>query len=151
MNDAEAGLAHRAAGELAAAGFPRIPAQVIMALTVQADGRLTAAELSDLLGASPAAISGAVRYLGVLGMVRTGTVPGTRRHAYSLPPLPWYAATLIEDRNAPLLSVLEAGVDGLPAGPGRERVDEMIGFFRFLRTEMPRLWERWRAEGQPDR
>lgn len=150
MNDAESALAARAAAELAAAGFPRIPAQVVLALTVHPEGRMTAAELGDLIGASPAAVSGAVRYLGVLGMVRTGTVPGTRRHAYSLPPLPWYAATLIEDRNAPLLAVLEDGVGDLPIGPGRERVDEMIGFFRFLRAEMPLLWERWRAERRPD-
>lgn len=150
MNDDEAGLADRAAAELAAAGFPRIPAQVVMALTVHPEGRLTAAELSDLLQASPAAISGAVRYLRGLGMVSTGTVPGTRRHAYTLPPLPWYAATLIEDRNAPLVAVLEGGVGDLPAGPGRERVAEMIGFFRFLRAEMPPLWERWRAELRDD-
>ena len=137
-------LGARAAGELAAAGFPRIPARVIMALTVHPEGRMTATELQEALGISPAAVSGAVKYLALLGFVRSHTTAGTRRHVYSLPPLPWYAATLIQDRNASLLAVLESGADEVPDGPARDRVDEMIDFFRFLRVEMPRLWERWR-------
>ena len=140
-----ADLARRAADELVVAGFPRLPAQVLMALTVEPAGRLAAAEIAERLAVSPAAVSGAVKYLGVIGMIRVGSVPGTRRHVYSLPPTPWYASTLIEDRTAVLRTVLEDGVDEVPEGPGRERIEEMIAFFRFLREELPPLWERWRA------
>lgn len=138
-------VAGAVAAELAAEGFPRLPAQVLMALMATPSGAMTAAELAGGLGVSPAAVSGAVRYLGVLGFVRVALVPGTRRHVYSLPAVPWYASTLVQDRYSSLLALLDAGVRDLDAGPVRERLVEMADFFRFLRTEMPRLWERWHA------
>ena len=133
------------AAELAAEGFPRLPAQVLMALMVSPTGTMTASELAGALGVSPAAVSGAVRYLGVLGFVRVAVVPGTRRHVYSLPAVPWYASTLVQDRYSSLLALLDDGLRDLEPGAVRERLAEMAGFFRFLRAEMPRLWERWRA------
>jgi predicted transcriptional regulator len=133
------------AAELAAEGFPRVPAQVLMALMVSPTGTLTAAELSGELGVSPAAVSGAIRYLGVLGFVRVAVVPGTRRHVYSLPAVPWYASTLVQDRYSSLLALLDDGLRDLEPGAVRDRLAEMADFFRFLRAEMPRLWERWRA------
>ncbi len=133
------------AAELAAEGFPRLPAQVLMALMVSPTGTMTAAELSAGLGVSPAAVSGAIRYLGVLGFVRVAVVPGTRRHVYSLPAVPWYASTLVQDRYSSLLALLDDGLRDLEPGAVRDRLAEMADFFRFLRAEMPRLWERWRA------
>jgi DNA-binding transcriptional regulator GbsR (MarR family) len=133
------------AAELAAEGFPRLPAQVLMALMVSPTGTMTAAELSGGLGVSPAAVSGAIRYLGVLGFVRVAVVPGTRRHVYSLPAVPWYASTLVQDRYSSLLALLDDGLRDLEPGAVRDRLAEMADFFRFLRAEMPRLWERWRA------
>jgi DNA-binding transcriptional regulator GbsR (MarR family) len=138
-------VADAVAAELAAEGFPRVPAQVLMALMVRPSGSMTAAELADGLGVSPAAISGAVRYLGVLGFVRTTVVPGTRRHVYSLPAVPWYASTLVQDRYTSMLALLDAGLQDVEQGPARDRLAEMADFFRFLRAEMPLLWERWRA------
>jgi DNA-binding transcriptional regulator GbsR (MarR family) len=44
-------------------GMPRMPSRVFVALLASDAGELTAAELADLLRVSPAAISGAVRYL----------------------------------------------------------------------------------------
>jgi len=133
------------AAELAAEGFPRLPAQVLMALMVSPTGTMTAAELSAGLGVSPAAVSGAIRYLGVLGFVRVAVVPGTRRHVYSLPAVPWYASTLVQDRYSSLLALLDDGLRDLEPGTARDRLAEMADFFRFLRAEMPLLWERWRA------
>ena len=49
--------------ELAHDGFPRMSARVFAAILISADGRLNAAELANVLGVSPAAISGAVRHL----------------------------------------------------------------------------------------
>ncbi|GAA2753849.1 GbsR/MarR family transcriptional regulator [Amnibacterium kyonggiense] len=136
-------LARGVASELANEGFPRVPAQILLRLMVEPSGAMTSGELSRALELSPAAVSGGVRYLGVLGFVRTDVVPGTRRHVYSLPALPWYASTLSQDRYSPLLAVLEAGLGEVEAGPARDRLAEMAAFFRFLRTEMPRLWEAW--------
>jgi DNA-binding transcriptional regulator GbsR (MarR family) len=133
------------AAELAAQGFPRMPARVIMALTVSPEGALTSAELATQLDASPAAISGAVRYLQTLGFVRASTVPGTRKHVYALPPIPWYAATLTQDRYGHIVEVLDAALAELQEGGPRDRINEMSEFFRFLQAEMPRLWARWKG------
>lgn len=145
MSDAAQLAGERLAAELGSQGFPRMPARVIMALTVSPDGQLTSSELAQQLGASAAAISGAVRYLQTLGFVRATTIGGTRRHVYSLPPLPWYAATLTQDRYGHIVEVLERAIMEVPAGDARERLDEMAEFFRFLQDEMPRLWTRWRS------
>lgn len=91
--DPFADFVERASSELAAQGFPRMPARVLMALTATADGKATAEELATRLQASPAAISGAVKYLGVVGFVRNTTIPGTRKHVYSLGDTPWYASS----------------------------------------------------------
>ena len=49
---------------LVAAGFPAMPARVFVALLIADSGRLSAADLAGMLRISPAAVSGAVRYLG---------------------------------------------------------------------------------------
>jgi predicted transcriptional regulator len=147
-------VATAVAAELASEGFPRVPAQVLMALMVRPSGTMTAAELSGEIGVSPAAVSGAIRYLDVLGFIRIAVVPGTRRHVYSLPAMPWYASTLTQDRSTSLLALLDDGLRDVAPGPARDRLAEMADFFRFLRAEMPRLWDRWRAtreaEGGPE-
>lgn len=148
MTDAVERAGELLAAELAASGFPRMPARVIMALTVSAYGRLTASDLAAQLDASPAAVSGAVRYLQTLGFVRASTVPGTRKHLYALPPIPWYATTLTQDRYGHIVEVLDAAHTELPDGGARERIAEMADFFRFLQTEMPLLWARWKETGR---
>jgi DNA-binding transcriptional regulator GbsR (MarR family) len=145
MSDAVQRAGALLAAELAAQGFPRMPARVIMALTVSPEGALTSAELSARLDASPAAISGAVRYLQTLGFLRASTVPGTRKHVYALPPIPWYAATLTQDRYGHIVEVLDTASAELPEGGARDRILEMAEFFRFLQAEMPRLWARWKG------
>ena len=69
----------RFAAVLVVAGFPPMPARVFVALLVTDSGHLTAAELAALLQISPAAVSGAVRYLIQLGLVHKERVPGCRR------------------------------------------------------------------------
>ena len=49
------------------AGVPRMPARVFAAILADDAGRLTAGELAERLQVSPAAISGAVRYLTQAG------------------------------------------------------------------------------------
>ena len=57
-------------------GLPRMPARVFAALLIAPDARLTAAELAERLQVSPAAISGAVRYLVQVRMVASGAGTG---------------------------------------------------------------------------
>jgi DNA-binding transcriptional regulator GbsR (MarR family) len=149
--DSFADFTARAATELAANGFPIMPARVIMELTASEEGQLTAGELAERLSASPAAISGAVRYLGTLGFLRASTVPGSRRHVYTLPHTPWYTATLTKPglyRN--IIELLASGAAQMPENStARARVEEMADFFRFFERRMPELLEEWHASLVP--
>jgi DNA-binding transcriptional ArsR family regulator len=148
----EAALAEmmeHSAAVLTAAGFPKRPARVLMALTVTESQGLTAAELAERLEVSPAAISGAVRYLSTLGIIRRLSQTGSRRDRYELPS-DWYALMV---RNSPIYGVLadqaETGLAavGDPASPATERLRDMAGFYRFLQGRLPELiaeWERVR-------
>jgi predicted transcriptional regulator len=151
--EASAELLAGAATELAHQGFPAMAARVIMALTASEDGRLTAEELATRLTASPAAISGAVRYLGTLGFIRAGTLPGSRRHVYTLPHSPWYTATLTRPglyRNLTELLTSAAGRMG-EGSAARHRIEEMVDFFRFFERRMPELLEEWHQQRQDRR
>lgn len=140
-----AALVESSAAELTAHGFPAMPARVVMALTVSEESRLTSEELSTQLSASPAAISGAVRYLNTLGVIRQTTKAGSRRHVYSLTQTPWYTASLTNPsvyRN--LTRLLESGSAHLDEGSAaRGRVEEMAEFFRFLERRLPELLDEW--------
>lgn len=140
------GFVDRMAAEFVAQGFPRIPARVLMALMGTPDARLTSAELSDAVGASPAAISGAVRYLAMLGMVRQLTVPGSRRHLYALvdDEHPWYATSLTR-RGVydSILRVVRAELERLPEGAVRDRVADMAAFLAYVEDRLPQLFREW--------
>ena len=56
-----------------------MPARVFAALLFCDAGGLTSAELTELRSVSPAAISGAVRYLSQLGFISRDRKPGSRR------------------------------------------------------------------------
>src|SRR5215216_4441179 len=94
--------AEQSAALLTAAGLPKMSSRVFMALTVAEVG-LTAAELSHQLGVSAAAISGAVRYLQTVGIVRRVADSGSRRDRYEIPPHAWYA---VMSAKSPLYTAL---------------------------------------------
>jgi DNA-binding transcriptional regulator GbsR (MarR family) len=134
------------ASELAAEGFPRMPAYVLMTLTALDSGRATSAELAERLGVSAAAISGAVKYLTVLGFVRSSTVSGSRQHVYTLPEVPWYTYSLSRpEMYLRTESLLRSSLARMPQGPARERIEEMTEFFAFLSERLPQLLVEWRA------
>jgi Predicted transcriptional regulators len=142
-------FSERMSSAMTAAGFPRMPARVLMALTVaDADG-LTASELADQLAVSPGAISGAVRYLQTVGMVRRVSQPGSRRDLYELPHNAWYTASM---RASPVYDSFLALVPiGIHAAGGAEsiageRLIELEGFYRFLQRRMPELLREWDEE-----
>jgi hypothetical protein len=141
-----ADFAERTAAMLASAGFPRMPARVMMALMAAETG-LTAQELSDRLSASAASISGAVRYLQNLAMVHRIARPGSRRDVYELPDNAWYTASLNSPIYTGIMPLLESGIAaaGDPADPAAVRIAEMRSFFRFIQRRLSELLAEWEA------
>jgi predicted transcriptional regulator len=143
---AVARFVERFAANLEEAGVPRMPARVFAALLATDAGSLTAAELAERLQASPAAISGAVRYLQQVSLVGREREPGSRRDRYRVWDDAWYEAVVRRER---LLLLWEDSVrDGVAAlgrdTPAGARLAESADFFAFLREEMPAMLERWR-------
>jgi len=143
-----AAAAERTAAAFAAAGFPKMPARTLLALVSSEQGSLTAAELSERLGASAAAVSGAVRYLQTVGFVHRVSQPGSRRDLYALHTDEWYVVSM---RNSPvyekLAALTDATAETLPEGSAaRARVAEMARFYRFLNLRMPGLLDDWERE-----
>jgi hypothetical protein len=146
--DALARFVERFAVVLTDAGWPRMPARVFACLLADESGELTARELAARLQVSPAAISGAVRYLQQISLVTRAREPGARTDHYRLTGDVWYES--IVHRTAELRrweDSLAAGAEVV--GPGTaagRRLEESRAFFAFLRGELPRLLERWRAQ-----
>lgn len=129
-------------------GIPRMPARVFAFILADDQVSYTAAELARGLDVSPAAISGAVRYLtdthlvvrernpagrGDLFRVRDGDIWGTIQAA-RIPML---------DR---IIESVQDAVDLLPAGSaGRARVEETRDYFTFIREDARALDHRWRT------
>ncbi|NUT69628.1 GbsR/MarR family transcriptional regulator [Pseudarthrobacter sp. C4D7] len=150
--DATAAAAERTAAAFAAAGFPKMPARALLALVSSEQGSLTAAELSERLGASAAAVSGAVRYLQTVGFVHRISQPGSRRDLYALHRDEWYVVSM---RTSPLYEKLAALTDAtagtLPEGSAaRARVADMARFYRFLNSRMPALLDDWEREREAE-
>jgi hypothetical protein len=136
----------RFASALTDAGMPRMPARVFTGLLATDAGRLNAADLASLLQVSPAAISGAVRYLGQLNMLNRERDPATRRDVYRVQHDIWYE--MILHREPMVLRwehTLREGIAAVGADtPAGERLADTLAFFGFLRAEMPQMMERWR-------
>ena len=137
------------ASALTEMGVPRMPARVFAALLTTDSGRLTAAELAAKLQISPAAVSGAVRYLVQIGMARRESEPGSRRHYYRAPNNVWDEVIGIRDHlMARWTGVLREGVGVLGADtPACERVAESVRFFEFVSSELPLVIRKWRERG----
>jgi DNA-binding transcriptional regulator GbsR (MarR family) len=139
----------RFALDLAAAGMARMPSRVFAAILIDDDGQLTAAELAEQLRVSPAAVSGAVRYLTQLGLVARGREPGERRDHYQISSDVWYH--VVARRDAMLARWEQDLEDGIKAAGGLDtptgsRLEENRQYFEFLRHEAPRVMARWREQ-----
>ncbi|MFE6521140.1 GbsR/MarR family transcriptional regulator [Streptomyces sp. NPDC057794] len=145
------------AAQLVEAGMARMPARVFAALLSSDKGVLTSAELSEQLRISPAAVSGAVRYLAQTHMVSREREPGSRRERYRVHGDQWYEA--LTNREAVIKrweSALREGVTSLgPDTPAGRRMAETLEFFEFVEVEVVAMMERWRAHREqkygPDR
>ncbi len=131
---------------LAEAGLPRMAARVFaFALADDAD-RYTAAELSAALRVSPAAISGAVRWLVQVGLLGREREPGVRVDQYRIYDDDVWGA--ITAHRLPLLKRWEdAAAEGVELlgtdRPGGRRLRESQEFFAFQREEAARVLQRW--------
>ncbi|MEU6662472.1 MarR family transcriptional regulator [Streptomyces sp. NPDC046821] len=146
-DDAVSRFVERFAAELTEAGMQRMASRVFAALLASEDGALTSAELSERLRISPAAVSGAVRYLSQVSLVSREREPGSRRDRYRVHSDVWYETFTKRDAIlARWVKVLRDGVAALGEDtPAGLRVAETAEFMFFLENEMSSLLERWRA------
>ncbi|MDN5892557.1 MAG: MarR family transcriptional regulator [Nocardioides sp.] len=131
-----------------AVGFPRMAARVFAHLLGTDQETLTARDLADQIGVSPAAISGAVRYLGQVALIRRTRSPGERKDRFGLGTNVWESAMTAEQAAfPPLITMCEQALSDVDfaAGP-RARIEEARDFMRFMQAEMPLLMEKWRAQ-----
>ncbi|MFF9485970.1 GbsR/MarR family transcriptional regulator [Streptomyces sp. NPDC014676] len=135
------------AAQLVEAGLARMPARVFAALLASDAGVLTSAELGERLQISPAAVSGAVRYLSQVHMVSREREPGSRRERYRVHGDQWYEA--LTNREAIIKrweDALRDGVTSLGADtPAGRRLAETLAFFEFMEKEVEAMMERWRV------
>jgi DNA-binding transcriptional regulator GbsR (MarR family) len=140
------GYIERFAAVLMAAGFPPMPARVFVALLITDSGRLTAAELAAMLRISPAAVSGAVRYLIQLGLVHKERVPGSRRDYYSMPGNMWDDMLRLRDQVLARWSALvREGIELVgPDTAAGARLAEQAAFLDFVSAELAQVLGRWK-------
>lgn len=130
---------------LADTGWPRMSARVFAAILASEGGRMTAAELAEQLQASPAAISGAVRYLLQMRLATREREPGSRRDAYVVQDDFWYESMMRQDRYLirwEEILKLMLGSTGHGTQASR-RVRGTLGFLDFIQEEVDGLSERW--------
>jgi DNA-binding transcriptional regulator GbsR (MarR family) len=134
------------AEHLVVAGMSRMPSRVFAQLLASDSGRMTAAELAEALQVSPAAVSGAVRYLIQVGMISRERLPGTRREVYAIYRDSWYEMMASRDQLlARWVASLADGVVALGRGtPAGERLAETQEFIEFLAKELSGILARWR-------
>lgn len=127
-------------------GWPRMSARVFAAILASEAGRMTAAELSERLQASPAAISGAVRFLLQMRLAAREREPGSRRDVYVVQDDFWFESMMRQDRalvrwEEILRKMLEASGEDTDAS---RRIKGTLAFTDFIRKEVEGLSERWR-------
>jgi DNA-binding transcriptional regulator GbsR (MarR family) len=137
----------RFAADMTEAGMQRMASRVFACLLSSDEGSLSSAQLAERLRISPAAVSGAVRYLSQVHMVSREREPGSRRELYRVHENIWYEALL--DRDQLLgrwTTTLRSGEQSLgPDSPAGQRVRDTYDFLEFMQGELETMLGRWRA------
>jgi DNA-binding transcriptional regulator GbsR (MarR family) len=141
----------RFTANLVQTGFPRTPARIFVALLTADSSSLTAAELGELLQASPASVSGGARYLLQVGLITVEGEPGSRRQHYRMPEDVWEEIVGLREKQFTRWSAdLREGVEALgPNSPAGRRMADTVRYFEFITGEMAGLLARWK-ERQAD-
>lgn len=136
----------RFAAELVVAGMGRMPSRIFSCLMAEESGVLTSAELSERLRISPAAVSGAMRYLIQIGLVAKEREPGSRRDRYRVLDDAWFESlTRRDELMLRWIRVLRDGEATVGAGTvAGERLAESAAFFEFMIDELHGMLGRWR-------
>ena len=146
-DDFRATFVERMGGALTSAGLARLPSRIFAALLADPDGRMTSAELGAALHVSPASVSGAVRYLDGVGMIRREREPGSRRDVFVVDDDAWRDTLLHADRvYLPMIAELDRALAALPDDdPARRRIAISREFLGFVTEEMTAMSQRWQA------
>ncbi|MEU3508855.1 MarR family transcriptional regulator [Streptomyces longwoodensis] len=138
----------RFAAALTEAGFPRMPARVFVALFASDSDHLTAGELAEQLQVSPAAISGAVRYLTQVNLAVREREPGARQDHFRVDGNVWYELMRRRDRELVRWEdSLREGVETLGRDtPAGAKLAATLPFFEFMQKELSEMLERWRQQ-----
>ncbi|WP_410537800.1 GbsR/MarR family transcriptional regulator [Streptomyces sp. KL2] len=143
----------RFAAELTEAGMQRMASRVFACLLTEDSGILGSAELSERLRISPAAVSGAIRYLSQVHLVTREREPGSRRERYRVHADVWHEA--FTDRDALLGrwgATFDQGLKAVgPDTPAGRRIAETAEFFDFMRRELATMLDRWHAHREAAR
>jgi len=136
----------RFAMALADFGMQRMPARVFAYVLADDAERYTAAELASALQVSPAAISGAVRYLVQVRLLGREREPGERVDTYRVYDADlWY--TIIVQRDQLLDQFLRLTAEGAellgPDTPGGRRMRETYEFYMFMHRRLASLLDEW--------
>lgn len=149
---AVAAYVERLGNILTEAGMQRLASRVFAQLLADEDGRMTAVELTEALAVSPAAVSGAVRYLTQTHLIGKERERGSRRDVYVVQADAWHGAMLDQERlMSAIEAAIKAGLDavGGTATPAGRRLQLSVEFIRFTTkamSQMSRDWEQRRAE-----
>ena len=129
-------------------GLPAMPARVWVAALLADGDTVTAGEIGDRLGVSPAAVSGAVQYLLQVDLLTRVAAPGSRRQHFRANSDQWVDTFLSRQRG--LHEFAELAGEGVkllgPKTTAGVRVAEIRDFFEYLADAMPRLLEDWLAQ-----
>jgi len=130
------------------AGLARMPARVFAFALADDAASHSARDLANGLQVRPAAISGAVRYLVQVRMLRRERHPGERSDHYTLDHVdPW--TTMIGSRSPWLRQasvVLGDAAARLGADtPAGQRLESSRLFFAFMEHDLDGILERWHA------
>ena len=131
---------------LTESGMPSMSSRLFAFMVIDGGDDHTAGELGARLRVSPAAVSGAVRYLLHTGLVVRDRRPGERSVHYRLHSDIWYETTL---QRVDIMRRWQETLEETIALLGPERAPaslvETREFVAFLRAEYPGMMERWHA------
>lgn len=136
-------------GLMAASGMPGLTGYVFALLLAEPDAELTASQIGEALNVSPAAVSGATKYLADIGFTRKLRRPGSRRVVHALSSDDWYEALL--GRSNVIEASKQLFVEGAQAAggvstPAGRRLWLNAQWFTRLGEVIEREMAQWPAE-----
>jgi len=136
------------------AGIPRMAGRIFSHLLLSEPPQQSAEEISRAIQASRASVSTMTRLLIQGGLVERQVLPGKRHDTFRIRP-DAFRRQLME-RVRLLTMFREVAERGLEALNGErslraEQLKEMVGLYRWMEREFPRLIERYQRESTPAR